>query len=369
MSAVTIRDVARRAGVAVATVSRVMNNSGQVRAATERRVLQAVEELGYRPHRTARGLARGRMATVAALVPFVTHPSAFARIQGMVEACRGKGLPVSLFDVEFPEDQHEHLRALAGDLRPEGLVVVSLHLSDQELDWLRDAQLCPVLVDAEASGLSSVCIDDEAGGRLATTHLLELGHERIAFVGDVEHDRFGFTSSERRHRGCRQALAAAGIGWRADYERMGRHGRDVARMHAHALLDLPTPPTAVFAASDTQALGVLEALRERGLSVPDDLSVIGFDDVDSAGHAALTTVHQPLIDSGRQAVRIVEEERIEPGRPAERCLLDINLVVRRTTGPPPSRRRRTRRSASDGPDQSVQKASQRPTSAREDNRP
>jgi LacI family transcriptional regulator len=333
---VTIHDVARHAGVAVATVSRVMNSTGQVRDQTRLRVLASVDALGYRPNRTARGLARGRLATVAALVPFVTHPSAFARVQGMVEACRVHGMPVSLFDVEFPEHQGGHLRALTGDLRPEGLVIVSLHPTDEECEWLRAAGLRPVLVDTELPGFSSVCIDDEAGGAMATRHLLELGHRRVGFVGDLERDRFGFTASPRRHHGYLAALAEAGVPHREAYQRTGPHGREVARRHAHDLLKLADPPTAIFAASDTQALGVIEAARERALRVPEDLSVIGFDDVDIAGHAGLTTIRQPLVDSGRQAARIVEEELADPGRPPRRHLLEIELVSRNTTAPPPA---------------------------------
>jgi DNA-binding LacI/PurR family transcriptional regulator len=338
---VTIQDVAREAKVAVATVSRVMNNTGQVRAETRERVMAAVEQLGYRTHRNARALARGRMATVAVLVPFVTHPSAFARVQGMVEGFRARGLPVSLFDVEAPAEQGEHIAALAGDLRPEGLVIVSLHPTPDEYAALAEVGLRPVLVDTEAAGLSSICIDDEAGGRLATSHLLQLGHERVAFVGDVEDDQFGFTSSQRRHRGFVRALAEAGVSRRVEFERLDRHGRDTAQAQAFALFDLPEPPTAVFAASDTQALGVLEAAAERGLAVPGDLSVVGFDDVEAAAYAGLTTVHQPLVESGRQAARIVRAELDEPERQPERHTLPIHLVQRRTTGAPRVRRRRS----------------------------
>jgi LacI family transcriptional regulator len=345
LSTVTIHDVARHAGVAVATVSRVMNNTGQVRDDTRRRVLAAVAELGYRPNRNARGLARGRLATIAALVPFVTHPSAAARVQGMVEVCRDHDLPVSLFDVELPEHQGEHLRALTGDLRPEGLVIFALHLSAEECDWLHAAGLRPVLVDAEFAGFSSVCIDDEAGGVLATRHLLDLGHERIGFIGDLEQDRFGFTSSQRRHRGYRQTLTTAGIEPREVYERTGQHGWATARRQAHTMLDLEEPPTAIFAASDTQALGALEAARQRNLRIPDDLSVVGFDDIEVAAYAGLTTVRQPLVESGRRAARIVEEERATPGQPPQRHVLKIELVSRNTTAPPPTRRRRPVRAA------------------------
>lgn len=331
----TIHEVARRAGVGVATVSRVVNNTGQVREETRRRVLAAVAELGFRPNRTARGLARRRLATVAALVPFVTHPSAVARVQGMVEASRDLGMPVSLFDVELPEHQREHLRGLTADLRPEGLVIVSLHPTDEEREWLRAAALRPVFVDVELAGFSTVVIDDEAGGALATRHLLELGHRRIGFIGDLEReqDRFGFRASPLRHRGYLRVLAEAGVTREPAYERTGPHDRKVARRHAYQLLGLDPRPSAIFAASDTQAVGVLEAARERGLRIPADLSVIGFDDVELAGSARLTTIRQPLVESGRQAAHLVEAERADPDRPPQRVVLDIELVVRDTTGP------------------------------------
>lgn len=332
----SIHEVARRAGVGVATVSRVMNNTGQVREQTRRRVLAAVAELSYRPNRTARGLARRRLATVAVLVPYVTHPSAVARVQGMVEASRDLGMPVSLFDVEVPEHKREHLSGLTGDLRPEGLVVVSLHLTAEERTWLRGASLRPVLVDVELEGFSTIVIDDEAGGALATRHLVELGHRRIGFIGDLERgqDEFGFRASPSRHRGYLRMLTEAGVRRVLAYERTGPHGRDQARRHALQLLDLDRPPTGIFAASDTQAVGVLEAARERGLRVPGDLSVIGFDDVEIAASARLTTIRQPLLESGRRAIQLVEAERADPDRPPQRVVLDIELVTRDTTGPP-----------------------------------
>lgn len=332
----SIQEVARRARVGVATVSRVMNDTGQVREETRRRVLAAVEELRYQPNRTARALARRRLATVAVLVPYVTHPSAVARVQGMVEACRDLRMPVSLFDVEVPEHQREHLGGLTGDLRPEGLVIVSLHLTPEEREWLRGASLRPVLIDVELEGFSTVVIDDEEGGAVATRHLLELGHRRIGFIGDLERgqDGFGFRASPLRHRGYLRALAEAGVARVPGYERTGPHGSEAARRHAHELLDLDLPPTAIFAASDTQAMGVLEAARERSLRVPAELSVVGFDDVEVAASARLTTVRQPLVESGRRAIELVEAERGDPGRPPERLVLGIELVVRDTTGPP-----------------------------------
>ena len=137
-------------------------------------------------------------------------------------------------------------------------------------------------------------IDDVAGGELATRHLLELGHRRIAFIGDKPADPFRFQSSRDRTHDYRSALESAGIPIRADYVREGTQSRHVARSIADELLRLPDPPTAVFAASDVQALGVLEAARDLGVDVPEQLSVIGFDDIEIASYAGLTTVRQRL---------------------------------------------------------------------------
>jgi len=328
---VTIRDVAARAGVGVGTVSRIVNGGEQVSPATRERVLAAIEELDFRPSRRGQAFARGRTSTVAVLVPFVTHPSATERVSGLIQGLRDTHIPVSIADVELPEHQHDHLRALSADLRPEGLVVVSLHLTDEELDGLGAGGVRPVLIDAEAPGLSCFVIDDERGGRIATEHLVDLGHRRIGFVGDLEHDTFGFTSSERRHRGYLEALATAGLVPREEYQRTGRHGRDTALAATMRLLDLDEPPTAVFAASDTQALGVLQAARERGLRVPEDLSVVGFDDIGVAALVDLTTVRQPLVESGREAARVVVEQIKDPARVAERHEMPLELVVRGTT--------------------------------------
>ena len=334
----TIRDVAARAGVGVGTVSRTVNGGHQVSPKTRARIQAAIEELGFRPSRRGQAFARGTTAGVVVLVPFVTHPSAVERVSGLIHGLRASTLPVSVADVEVPEHQRDHLASLVDDLRPEGLVVVSLHLSDEERAALEAAGIRPVLVDAEAPGLSSLVVDDELGGVMATQHLLELGHRRVAFVGDLERDPFGFTSSERRHRGYLRALATAGLERDPELERTGKHSQDNARGQAAALFGSHGPPSAVFAASDTQALGVLQAAREAGLRVPEDVSVIGFDDIAVADLVGLTTVRQPLVDSGFRAAELVLAEAADASRPAEQVELPLELRVRGTTGPPPTRR-------------------------------
>jgi LacI family transcriptional regulator len=327
----TIRDVAARAGVTKPTVSRVLNNSAPVKQETRARVEEAIRELGYRPSSLARGLARGRVHTIAVVVPFVTHPSAVARVQGLVNGFRESGIPISLFDVERREDVVEHLVALTTHLRPEGMVVMSLHPTTEQLDQMQRAAIPTVFVDADIAGWSSVFSDDLAGGRLATAHLLDLGHRRIAFIGDGEDSELGFTSSHHRRIGYQRALEARDVPVVTRYERTGPHGRAVAAELAETLLRLPEPPTAIFAASDTQALGVLDAADRFGRVVPEELAVIGFDDIEAAGYVGLTTVRQPLAISGREAARLLLAQMRAAADGPVRHELPLELVARRTT--------------------------------------
>ncbi len=175
-------------------------------------------------------------------------------------------------------------------------------------------------------------IDDVEGGRLAARHLLEAGHRRVAFVGDREENAFGFGSSQRRLEGLREVLSGA-AGLPAELVRRGPHGRAAARAMTAELLALPDPPTAVFAASDVQALGVLDAAADARRPVPGALSVIGFDDIDLADAAGLTTVRQPLRESGRAGARLLLGS-VGDAEPPHIELPAVALVRRRTVGRP-----------------------------------
>jgi len=201
---------------------------------------------------------------------------------------------------------------------------------------LRAEAIPCVLIDARHDGLPSVVIDDVAGGELATRYLLELGHRRIAFIGDKPADPFRFQSSRDRTTGYERAFESAGVPIRREYVREGTQSRHVARSIADELLRLPEPPTAVFAASDVQALGVLEAARALQIDVPEQLSVIGFDDIPEAARTtpALSTVRQPIQQMGSAAVELLIA--LMDGRIPEttHVRLPTSLVIRGTTAPP-----------------------------------
>lgn len=344
MGLVTISDVAAQAGVGAGTVSRVLNDSPRVSEATRRRVLAAIEVLDYRPSPLARGLSRGRAHTFGVVVPFFPQPSAVGRIRGVIEALTGSRYDLVLFNVESTAERDQHLAALLRRDRADGLLVLSLPPPPDAMQRLQDHGVPVVLVDAEAPGMPCVVTDDVLGGRIATGHLVGLGHRRIAFLGDDPTSPFGFGSSAAREAGYRATLVASGLEVDDRLVRYGPHDRAVGRRLGGELLALPARqrPTAVFAASDLLALGALDAARDVGLAVPGDLSVVGFDDVDVASYIGLTTVHQPLVESGRLGARLLLEALGgEAALPADRHELPLVLVERATTGPPPRRRRRT----------------------------
>jgi len=330
-----IADVAALAGVGVATVSRVMNGSAQVRPATRDRVLEAIRTLNYRPSSVARSLSLQRTMVVAALLPWFTNPSAVQRVRGIVEGLSSSLYDLMVFDIESEDRQRRAFELFDRGDRADGLLVVSTLPPEQEVERITAARIPCVLVDAVHPALPSIAVDDVGGGELATRHLIELGHRRIALIGDTPPE-FRFDWSRDRTRGYERALRQAGIAVRPEYVREGTRLLHVARGIAAELLSLAERPTAIFAASDTQALGALEAARGLGIRVPDELSVVGFDDIEVASYVGLTTVRQPLAESGRRGAELLL--RALAGRPVDLRteLLPLELVVRGTTGPAPA---------------------------------
>lgn len=313
-------------------MSRVLNDSPNVRDTTRRRVLEVMRRLNYRPSRLAAGLSRGSTRTVVILVPYVTRPSVVARLSGAVSVLDEQGFDVVLRNVEAPAQRDRHLRALTARHGADGAVIMSLPISGAHLAALRDAHLALTLVDTEAPGVACTVVDDIKGGCLAAEHLIALGHRRIAFVGDRRDRDLNFISTRRRLLGYRRALARHGLSYDPVLVRLGEHSAPAAAASALDLLGLPDPPTAIFAASDTQALGVLSAAESAGRSVPADLSVVGYDDIEPAAQLGLSTVHQPLTESGARGARrlcaLIRGESVRPLRDE----LPVTLVTRSTSG-------------------------------------
>jgi DNA-binding LacI/PurR family transcriptional regulator len=331
----TIADVAAASGVGVGTVSRVINGAANVRETTRASVQKVIDQLGYRPSHLAASLSRGTARTMAIVVPHLTRPSVVMRLAGALAVLDEQGYDTVVCNVDTPQQRDHHLAALTKRHRADGVIVVSLRLSGQQLASFRHARVPLVTVDALAPGVPQTLTDDVAGGRLATEHLLSLGHRRIGFVGDtmrrMSAANLGFTASQHRLAGYRQALAAAGVAYDPALVRRGPYGPANAEALAAGLLALPDRPSAIFAASDTQAMGVLTAADRHDIPVPGQLSVIGFDDIESAALLGLSTVRQPLEDSGAEGARrlcaLLREERIRPLRQQ----LALEVVQRSST--------------------------------------
>ncbi|MEU9836496.1 LacI family DNA-binding transcriptional regulator [Streptosporangium sp. NPDC048047] len=329
---VTIALIAEEAGVSVPTVSKVINGRPEVAAETRRRVERLLHKHGYR-RRVSQ--SDGPVGLIDLVFSEIESPWAMEIVRGAETAAReaDAGIVVSVLHTHAGPGR-DWLERIAAR-RTDGVVVVASKLSATLQGQLNARAMPFAVVDPEgepAPGVTSVGATNWNGGLAATRHLLEMGHRRIGMIGGPA----DMLCSRARIDGYRAALETAGVTVAPELICHGDFLVDSGRDHGHALLSLDDPPTAIFAGSDMQAFGVFEAARRRGLLVPDDLSVVGFDDLPLARSAwpPLTTVRQPLQDMAAAATRMVlGMGRGEPAQ-ARRVELATDLVVRESTAPP-----------------------------------
>jgi LacI family transcriptional regulator len=331
----TIHDIAREAGVSAATVSRVLNGRDHVAPATRERVTQIVREHGYVANRSARNLQFGRTGFVGLLVPLV-HPHYFSTIvAGATEALLEHDLRAVLSPTEHKHDREVTLLDRLMHGMADGALVVLPEESSEELERVLDSNYRFVVIDPRLpldARIPAVSAAHSAGADDAVRHLLELGHRRIGAITGPR----GWVATEERRRGYHAALAAAGILPNPSLEIESDFEISGGVRAAATLLDLADPPTAIFAFNDNLAIGAIQAARARGLRLPRDLSVVGFDDSEHASliTPALTTVRQPLAEMGRTAVSLLR--RLLDGQRVETLHVELGtrLVVRDSTAPP-----------------------------------
>jgi DNA-binding LacI/PurR family transcriptional regulator len=326
----TIYDVADAAGVSISTVSRVLNAPEHVHAETRARVLAVIDKLNFVPRAEAIARARRSMHRIGVLAPFFTYLSFTDRLRGVVAALADSSYELVVYSVSSLAQRDGYLTRIALNRGLDGLIVMALAVDDTATQRLLSHHIATVVVEVANPSFSSVEIDNEAGGRLAAEFFLQRGKRRCAFVGDSEVPDYAIFTSDWRLAGYRQALQEAGVALPAAYIALAPHGMEQAYEQTKRLLDLPEPPTAVFAASDAQAMGVLKAARERGVAVPSQLAVLGFDDVEFAEYIGLTTIRQPLKESGRVAVDVLLARLADPSRPVQRVSLPLTVVQRET---------------------------------------
>lgn len=334
---VTRKDVAERAGVSVAVVSYVVNNGPRpVSPKTQAKVKQAIEELGYYPNELARSLSQKRTTTIGLIIPRLTNP-VFAEIAESLErVCTSAGYIVMLCGTGRDPDKEQKLAPALRAKQVDGVVIIPSQAPQAILAPFQQAHIPTVVLEHDLPDTHCIAIDDRQGGRLATQHLLSLGHRRIGMIKREHYSALSYL----RAVGYREILEEAGISFDPSLLIESKAGQAAGYSSMQQLLALPRPPTAVFTHNDVLAMGAMRAIQDAGLAVPDDISVVGYDNTISASYLnpPLTTVKFPVAEMGRRAGQIILELAQRKGNlPAQTIMLPVELVVRASTAPPPKK--------------------------------
>jgi LacI family transcriptional regulator len=331
---ITIREVAQHAQVSVTTVSHVINGTRFVSEEAKARVQAAIAALHYVPSAVARSLKSSRTHTVGMMIPNNSNPYFAEIIRGIEDTCFAAGFNVILCNSDDdPHKQAAYVRVLS-EKQVDGLIVLSSGGDPELLDTLRGASMPQVVVDREIDDLAAdlVEVDHEGGARLAVEHLVGLGHARIACIAGP----LALSPARQRVQGWRSALQAAGLA--CDDALVADGAFTAAGGFAAMRALLAHRPSAVFASNDLMAIGAICAAAEAGLRVPQDLSMIGFDDIALAAYSnpPLTTIAQPKHQTGELAAQLLMQRIAQPGRPLQREILRPSLVLRRSASRPES---------------------------------
>jgi LacI family transcriptional regulator len=328
----TMKDVAKRAGVSVATVSRVLNNHSRVDPALRDRVTAAMEALHYHPNRVAQRLRAGAGGVIGLIISDITNPFFVSVVRGIEDTAYENGLSVLLCNSdENPAKQQMYVKVMqAEDVA--GLIITPNIETDHSINTLLESKMALVFMDRRVEGveIDSVTVDSAGGTREAVQHLINLGHRRIGLVGGTP----AISTGRDRYNAFVQTLQDNGIPPIPELIRPGLFRQESGYKLTLELLDLPQRPTAIFAANNVLTLGMLQALHERGIRIPEDIAVVGFDDMPWAGALwpPLTVVAQPTYQLGQEAARMLLRRIDAPQLPAENLVLSPALIVRRSCG-------------------------------------
>jgi LacI family transcriptional regulator len=335
MSSLTLEQVAELAGVSRSTVSRVVNGQAGVRDDVRRRVWQVIEDTGYRPNLAARALASNRSGIISLVIPHAfstlfTDPYFPRLTQGITLACNSNDLSLTLFLFHNEEEEARLTRRIANASQIDGVIMASSQYEDPLIPHLinNDVPLVVLGRQDRYPQVSFVDVDNKNGAYAATSHLLRLGYLRVAHISGP----LNMVAGEDRLAGYCQALSDRG----RPYQEELVTGGDFTEAGGYVAMQrlLPAKPDAVFAASDQLALGAWRAIREAGLQVPQDIALVGFDDLQppGTGRPRLTTIRQPVVRMGREAVNVLLDVIKNGAAPPRRVIFDTELVIRESCG-------------------------------------
>ena len=327
----TIYDVAEMASVSIATVSRVLNSPDLVSKKTMGKVLRAINRLGYIPKADARERARKEFGRIGVITPFFTLPSFAQRLRGIAAALVGSPYNLTIYPVDSKARLDNYFTVMPFSKQIDGLIIVSLPMDGSHQERLKSTDIPTLLIENRVPGYSSIEIDNWYGGKLAAEHFIAKKHQRCAYVGDTVTPDYTLRPEDDRLAGYLDTLRQYGVTVPEEYIKLPVFPLRDQDNQVNELLDLDHPPTAVFAATDDLALQVLKVARKRGVRIPEDLALIGFDDIDIAAYLELTTISQSLFESGKLAVDHLVSQIANPTRPIENTFIQLKLVERSTT--------------------------------------
>ncbi len=330
----TIREVAQKAGVSYATVSHVINNTRFVSEGTRSRVLAAMSELEYRPNAVARSLRKGRTNTIGLILPDSSNPYFAEIVCAIEEEAFDRGYSIILCNMELdPAKENLYVDVLLKK-QVDGIIFVATGDQLPLLELLRNLHIPTVMIDRRLPGLDvdTIITDNQLGGYFATRHLLDLGHRRIACITGPSSS---ITPSADRMPGYRQALEEMGIPFHEELVCLGDFHARTGMEITEQLLKLPSPPTAIFACNDLMALGALRAVNKAGLRVPEDLSIVGFDNIDLTNYTnpPLTTISQEQSHLGVMATKTLVDRITDKSLPYLKSVVPTRLIVRESSAP------------------------------------
>ncbi len=327
----TIKEVAQAAGVSIATVSRILNSQSGVSEALKEQVLRAVRELHYQPNAVARALKVQKSRSIGLIIPDIENPFFPALVRSVEDSAKAQGYSLILCNTDGkPAEESKYIKFLFSK-QVDGILFVGNSAFSEADKWLLNVQTPIVLLDRRIVGLplSTVMVDNQAGAFMAVEHLIKMGRKRIALVGGKDTP----TNSERL-AGYKQALQAYGIAYAPELVTQGAFNFDGGYAGIERLLRAGCQFDAVFAANDMMAIGAVECLAKNGIAVPDDVAVVGFDDIRMAAwyKPALSTIRQPVYEMGRLAVTTLLEQIADPAAEPKSIMLCPELVVRQSSG-------------------------------------
>ncbi|GAC1353884.1 MAG: LacI family DNA-binding transcriptional regulator [Ktedonobacteraceae bacterium] len=327
----TIHDVAQIAGVGIGTVSRVLNDHPSVRPATREKVLAAIAQLHFKPNPIARSMISKQTGSIGVIVPFFTRPFHIEVLRGVQNALSCAHKELVLYNVENNMQRDHYFAEIPMHRKVDGLLIISLPPGDIFARGFREVGLPTILVDAYSPHLTSLVVDNVEGAYQAVKSLIDKGHQHIGFINGIIEGNFKFNQANDRLIGFHRALGEARLLFEPAMIVESEWNRHAGRAAALYLLSQDPRPTAIFASSDVQAFGVLEAARNLNIAVPSELSVIGFDGIEMSELLDLSTVQQPMQYMGELGVAKLVEQMAHPQLPPELIRLSTTLLERNTT--------------------------------------